>query len=41
MVAMATAIFTIYYIAAHKDYPHSTAAVDKGENGELVIPQRQ
>ena len=41
MAAMATAIFTMYYIAAHKDYPHSIAAVDKGEDGELVIPQRQ
>ena len=30
MVAMATTIFTIYYNAAHKDYHHSTAAVDNG-----------
>ena len=41
MVAMATAIFTIYYITAHKDYPHSIAAVDNGEDGKLIIPQRQ
>ena len=38
VVAMATAI---YYIAAHKDYPHSIAAVDNGENGKLIISQRQ
>ena len=41
MVAMATAIFGIYYIAAHEDYPHSIAAVDNRENGELIISQRQ
>ena len=41
MVAMATAIFIIYYIAAHKDYHHSITAVDNGENGELIIPQKQ
>ena len=39
--AMATALFTIYYSAAHKDYPYSIPAVDNGENGELIIPQRQ
>ena len=41
MFAMATAIFTIHYIAAHKEYPHSIAAVDNGEDGKLIIPQRQ